>query len=184
MTYIMSSYLIPLTIGPAWIAGSIYLCLARIVVAYGKGISRFSPRTYTIVFMSCDFTSLCLQGAGGGIASTANTHSESNTGRYIMIAGLAFQVLSLAVFMILWLDFIRRLRMAPLEMKDRRFASLREDSLRFKGFQYGMYKYLFSASSDLLLNVFSSLVRYYPYFHPIDLSRCRAAKRISGNCRK
>lgn len=69
----------------------IYLCLARIVVVYGENLSRFKPRTYTIVFCTCDFICLVLQALGGAIASTANTLSSSNLGKNIMLAGLIFQ---------------------------------------------------------------------------------------------
>lgn len=63
-------YLICLTIGPAFIAASIYLCLGRIVVIYREDISRIRPRNYTIFFMGCDFVSLVVQAIGGGIAAS------------------------------------------------------------------------------------------------------------------
>ena len=94
------SYLVCLTIGPAFLSAAIYLCLARILVVYGVGISRFSPRTYTITFMTCDFISLLLQATGGAIADTASDHSESQIGINIMIAGLAWQVVSLLLFIV------------------------------------------------------------------------------------
>lgn len=71
-------YLVCLTIAPAFLSASIYLCLARIIVVYGEHISRFPPRAYTILFCTCDFISLLLQAIGGAIASTAN---DSNTVR-------------------------------------------------------------------------------------------------------
>jgi RTA1 like protein len=129
-------YLIPLTIGPAFLTGSIYLCLARIVVATGTGISRLSPRQISLIFMLSDFFSLVLQGTGGGIASTANTTSGSNAGRYIMIAGLAWQVLSLAVYFALWAEFLFRARRTSEALKDPRFTRLR-NSKKFKMFNYG-----------------------------------------------
>jgi len=85
--------------------------------------------------MCSDFISLCLQGAGGGLSATANTPSSANTGRYIMIAGLAFQVLSLGIFLILWLEFIMRLRKAPDQLKDERFSRMRTSNSRFRWFQ-------------------------------------------------
>ena len=97
-TDIVLSYLVCLTIGPAFLSAAIYLCLARILVVYGVTISRFSPRTYTITFMTCDFISLLLQATGGAIADTANSHSTTQTGINIMIAGLAWQVVSLLLF--------------------------------------------------------------------------------------
>jgi len=87
----LHSYLVPLTIAPAFLASALYLCLSRIIIVYGQQISRFSPRTYAITFMTSDFISLVLQGAGGGLAATADNHSESETGRAIMVAGLCFK---------------------------------------------------------------------------------------------
>jgi hypothetical protein len=53
--------------------------------------------------------SLLLQAAGGGIASS-ETHQNKppNTGDNIMVAGLAFQVFTLLIFMLLCLDFAIR----------------------------------------------------------------------------
>ncbi|KAF4625050.1 hypothetical protein G7Y89_g13119 [Cudoniella acicularis] len=54
-------YLVCLTISPALLAAGIYLCLGRIVVVYGEHLSRFRPRTYTIIFcLSVQVASLVL----------------------------------------------------------------------------------------------------------------------------
>ncbi|KAI9644234.1 phospholipid-translocating ATPase rsb1 [Ciborinia camelliae] len=105
-------YLICLTIAPAFLTAAIYLCLSRIVILYGKEISRFKPGTYTIIFCTCDLISLVLQAVGGAIASLANTISQSNLGKNIMLAGLAFQVFSLILFSILCAEFAWRVRRA------------------------------------------------------------------------
>jgi hypothetical protein len=87
--------------------------------------------------MGSDFTALLLQGAGGGIAATAETRTVGNAGRYTMIAGLCTQVLSLLVFMILCLEFYLRLRQVPRTMKEGPFGDL-TTSRRFKAFaNYG-----------------------------------------------
>ncbi len=83
-------YLICLTIGPAFLSASIYLCLSRIIVVYGERISCFRPRMYTITFISCDFISLLLQAISGALASTADTQSNLDRGTNIMVAGLSF----------------------------------------------------------------------------------------------
>jgi hypothetical protein len=125
-----------LTIGPAFLSGSIYLCLSRIIVAHGQDISRFSPRTYTTIFMSCDFVSLVLQGAGGGLAASADDKKGSDAGKNVMIAGMVFQVISLSIFMGLWLEFILRLRKTNESKKNMLFVDVTE-SRRFKWFAYG-----------------------------------------------
>jgi hypothetical protein len=91
-------YLVTLTIAPALLTAAIYLCLSRIIIVYGQHLSRFKPRTYTLVFCTCDIISLVLQALGGAIASTANTVSSSDLGKNIMLAGLGFQVFSLILF--------------------------------------------------------------------------------------
>ncbi|OBT62473.1 hypothetical protein VE03_07988 [Pseudogymnoascus sp. 23342-1-I1] len=130
-------YLVCLTISPAFLAGALYLCLSRIVIIYGQHISRFSPRTYAITFMTSDFISLVLQGAGGGLAATAMTKSEGDTGKAIMVAGVVFQVVSLLTFMGLWLEFILRLHRTNESDRDERFAQLRATK-KFTWFQYAL----------------------------------------------
>lgn len=131
------SYLVTLTIGPAFLAAALYLCLSRIVIIYGQQISRFSPRTYAITFMTNDFVSLVLQGAGGGLAATAINKYQSDTGQAIMVAGVVFQVVSLLIFMGMWSDFILRLRRTSENDRDVRFADLR-DTKKFTWFQYAL----------------------------------------------
>jgi hypothetical protein len=72
-------YLIDLTIGPTLIAAGIYLCMARIVVVYDGGelrVSRWQPRSYTLVFFGWDLISLILQAIGGAKASLGITQSQ------------------------------------------------------------------------------------------------------------
>jgi len=87
--------------------------------------------------MTSDFISLVLQGAGGGLAATADDNFGSETGRAIMVAGIVFQVVSLLIFMGLWLEFIFRLRRTSESAKEVRFAELR-DTKRFTWFQYAL----------------------------------------------
>lgn len=130
-------YLVPLTIAPAFLASSLYLCLCRIIIFHGQQISRFSPRAYAITFVTSDFISLVLQGAGGGLAATASNNSGGETGRAVMIAGVVFQVISLLIFMGLWLEFVLRLSRSSSSAKDQRFTELR-DTKKFAWFQYAL----------------------------------------------
>ncbi|MCJ1477671.1 hypothetical protein MMC13_006344 [Lambiella insularis] len=125
-------YLICLTIGPAFFSAAVYLCLARIVVVYGTRIARFSPRTYTTVFICCDFLALVLQGAGGGIADTANDYSTTQLGINVMIAGLGWQVASLCLFIVACGDLAWRIRQRSAEV-DHKTTTLRT-SFKFKAF--------------------------------------------------
>lgn len=125
-------YIICLTIGPAFFSAAIYLCLARIVVIYGENLSRVRPRTYTITFITCDLIALVLQATGGGFANSRDT---STMGTHIMIAGLAFQVASLLLFLLLASDFAWR----AWSSKDK-WSRTHDDvrrSRRFKSFILG-----------------------------------------------
>jgi hypothetical protein len=133
-------YLIDLTIAPAFLTASIYLCLARLITASGAPhLSRFSPRAITIFFICCDFFSLVLQAAGGGLTSTADSKAMSDTGVWIMVAGLAFQVASLAVFGAICTEFAARVSRCHGDAvaRDGKFANVRA-SWKYRGFCWGL----------------------------------------------
>ncbi|KAF7182522.1 hypothetical protein CNMCM7691_002093 [Aspergillus felis] len=131
-------YLICLTIGPAFMSAAIYICLGHIVIVYGEDISRLKPRTYTIIFVLCDFLSLVLQAAGGAITSTAGHDQQSlrQTGINIMIAGLASQVASLGVFLCLCADFAWRVYKNPDKLNDSMYHIRK--TLKWKAFLIGL----------------------------------------------
>ena len=130
-------YLIGVTIGPAFLTASIYLCLGRIITVFSIPLALLKPRTITLVFIFCDFISLLLQAIGGAIASTANTSSASQSGVNIMIAGLASQVISLFIFAVLGGHFAFRVWKNPTRL-DPQFAQLRNSKI-FKGFLFGKF---------------------------------------------
>jgi hypothetical protein len=129
-------YLVTLTIAPALLTAAIYLCLARIVTVYGAHLSYFKPRTYTLVFCTCDLISLVLQALGGALASTANTISQSNLGKNIMLAGLGFQVFSLILFSCCAGEFAYRVWKGQGTWEPRYINLL--NSRLFKSFLFGL----------------------------------------------
>lgn len=132
-----SSYLVGLTIAPAFISASIYLCLSRIIVVFGRNVSRFRPAVYTISFICFDIFSLVLQAAGGALAASSDSgDSSQQTGINIMIAGLAFQVVSLFLFMVMCADFAFAVLRHQNNL-DPTHAALRSTA-RFKAFLVGM----------------------------------------------
>ncbi|KAJ5953448.1 RTA1 domain protein [Penicillium verhagenii] len=112
------------------------MCLGKIIRIYGEDIARFHPRTYTTFFVSCDITSLILQSAGGALAAIATESEKSlrQTGINLMIAGLAFQVVSLFLFIILASEFAIRVRKSP-KPEENEFSGLRQSS-KWKMFIY------------------------------------------------
>ena len=154
LTYPQTSYLICLTIGPAFLSASIYLSLSRIVHIYSASTSRIQPKYYTYVFISCDLVSLILQGVGGAIAATAAPRNltQVNLGTNIMIAGLSFQVFSILLFMALCVDFALRIRKVPEPQRNEEYRALRGTRL-FKGFLLGMLIRLWVIHANLIADL-------------------------------
>jgi len=100
-----------LIISPAFIAAGVYLTLKHLVLTFGEEWSRLRAPLYTYIFISCDIVSLVLQGAGGGIASTADEGSSAqDAGTNLMIAGVIFQVVVLVFFAGFVIDYFIRTR--------------------------------------------------------------------------
>ncbi|KAK2766133.1 hypothetical protein FQN54_007649 [Arachnomyces sp. PD_36] len=129
--------IICLTFAPAFLAAGIYFTLSRIVTVFGSESSRIPPKWYPRIFIPCDFVALVLQSAGGAIASSADTQEDSDMGTNIMIAGLAFQVITVFAFMALSTDFAirtyRRMRAMGTAALDARHQRLRS-SFFFRAF--------------------------------------------------
>ncbi|KAJ6553686.1 RTA1 like protein-domain-containing protein [Mycena vulgaris] len=85
-----------------------FILLSRIVTRLGPCYARLTPKWYTIIFVSCDIFALVIQGAGGGIASSADTLSGANLGAHIMLAGIVFQFVAIITYSALAADFLRR----------------------------------------------------------------------------
>lgn len=97
-----------LIISPAFIAAGIYLTLKYLVLTVGQDFSRLRAKYYTWIFIMADLLSLILQGAGGGIAATANTDSTQKLGNNLMMAGICWQVFTLLGFATLVTDYCLR----------------------------------------------------------------------------
>ncbi|KAL4757022.1 RTA1 domain-containing protein [Aspergillus foveolatus] len=101
--------LICLSLGPVFFCAALYFLLGRIVVVYnGEDISRLRPKMYAIFFVSCDALALTMQSAGGAITSVADDADMRSVGTNVMIAGLAFQVAALTLFIYLGTEFAFR----------------------------------------------------------------------------
>ena len=78
-----------LIISPAFVSAGIYLTLKHIVITFGESWSWLRPAWYTYIFIAGDLLSLVLQGAGGGLAATAdNGSSLQDVGTNLMVSPL------------------------------------------------------------------------------------------------
>lgn len=97
-----------LIIAPVFFSAALYVLLRRFIIHLGPQSSVISARLYTIVFCLCDFVSLVVQAIGGAKASGADTKQGQDQGTHIMVAGIAFQLVTMTIFGVLGADFLRR----------------------------------------------------------------------------
>ncbi|KAF9872884.1 RTA1 like protein [Colletotrichum karsti] len=98
-----------LILAPSFMAAGIYLTLKHLITYIGPENSRLAPKWYTWIFISCDAISFLMQAAGGGMAASADgDDSLADTGNNLMIAGIAFQVVTMGICGLLAIDFAWR----------------------------------------------------------------------------
>lgn len=130
---------IPIALAPAFLTGAVYVTLGRYIIATSPTASMLKPRTITIAFITCDITSLILQAIGGALISVADTDAGREQAADILTAGLALQVVGMAIFLCIWALFAWRLhRTVPEEQQNPKLASIRH-GWTWKGFQPAMF---------------------------------------------
>ncbi|GME73007.1 unnamed protein product [[Candida] boidinii] len=103
--YVMQ--LVCVTIAPCFLMAGIYFILAQVTVIIGLKYSLLKPMWYANLFIFCDVTSIVIQAVGGGIAAVdLGNYGSTDKGAHIMVAGLAFQVFSMALFQVFWYLFL------------------------------------------------------------------------------
>ncbi|KAJ9609977.1 hypothetical protein H2200_006307 [Cladophialophora chaetospira] len=105
-----------LVLAPSFLAAGIYVTLKHLVIYCGPENSRLKPRLYPWIFIGCDFGSIVLQAIGGGVASAAGDHGSKpgllKSGNGLIVAGIAFQVATMAVCGLSILDYYMRFQRA------------------------------------------------------------------------
>ncbi|KFA68505.1 hypothetical protein S40285_05382 [Stachybotrys chlorohalonatus IBT 40285] len=92
--------------GPVFFSAAIYLTLSRVVTSLGPEISRFRPKLFFWGFISADIICLSFQAAGGGLSTTSNGSSQA--GITLAMVGLILQVVMMAIFTALLIDYLVR----------------------------------------------------------------------------
>ncbi|KAJ5716736.1 hypothetical protein N7488_002382 [Penicillium malachiteum] len=109
MPYIIQSIFILLA--PTLFAAAVYMVLARIIRAVnGEAYSPIRINLITKIFVSCDILTFFIQGGGAGMMAES---SLSNTGQYIVLAGLLLQILTFVMFVVTAVTFARRMGKSP-----------------------------------------------------------------------
>lgn len=101
--------IVTLIIAPAFFSATLYVMLGSVVRRFGRQYCRLSAAGVNYTFITCDIISLVIQAVGGGMAATASDEpggDSSETGTNIMVAGILFQVASMALFVCLSIDVL------------------------------------------------------------------------------
>lgn len=118
--YIME--LVCITVAPCFLMAGIYYILAQLVLIYGTKYSYLKPMQYSLIFIICDWISILVQAAGGGVAAGESSSNESTSlGSNIMVGGLAFQVFTITIFQYLWYSFLYKVYKAGKLHGDSKF---------------------------------------------------------------
>lgn len=103
-------------LSPIFICASLYL-LIRIIQLYlpvqSQVFFHLSPQWLGLLFISSDALSLITQGAGSGIAASARWQGSSGAaGVDVLVVGLALQLATVTVFLVVTWQFVGRLSVA------------------------------------------------------------------------
>lgn len=87
---------------PVFLSAAIYVVLSRFIQLAGRSFAPLPPRVIITVFVILDVVTTGIQVAGAALIGSAESdHKDSSTANNILLAGLAIQVFSFAVFLAL-----------------------------------------------------------------------------------
>lgn len=98
---------VAITVAPIFTTAAFYFFFAHMAVIYGRSYSVLGPMVYSYIFILCDVGALLVQ-VVGGVFSSSSTAVSASAGRWIMVGGIAFQVLAMTVYLGLWFLFLWR----------------------------------------------------------------------------
>lgn len=102
--------IICLTLAPALLMAGVYFVLAQLTVIHGRKFSMLKPLWFSYIFVFCDAVSLVVQAAGGASAAIQlQQFGDTVPGTNTMVAGIAFQVVSMTLFLFFLFDFMKRI---------------------------------------------------------------------------
>ncbi|CAN8097136.1 unnamed protein product [Discula destructiva] len=132
-----------LTTAPVFYCAAIYVVSAKSIETFAPALSCFRPSLLYWIFIPSDVLSLVLQGAGG--AFSAMSSGISNIGVNIVLAGLALQAATLALFCAICAKWVVRYHRSGLA-KQQAAASTRDGRT---GMSFGTRLALFAAFEAL-----------------------------------
>ncbi|KAK6440782.1 hypothetical protein LTR95_002981 [Oleoguttula sp. CCFEE 5521] len=89
-----------IVVAPVLFSAAIYATLSIMIGIYGRRYAPMSPKLILWIFIVCDVVATIVQVAGAALVGSAYSNRKDPTKfNHILLAGLAFQVFSFAVFL-------------------------------------------------------------------------------------
>ncbi|KAK6440214.1 hypothetical protein LTR95_003567 [Oleoguttula sp. CCFEE 5521] len=89
-----------IVVAPVLFSAAIYATLSIMIGVYGRQYAPMSPKLILWIFIVCDVVATIVQVAGAALVGSAYSNRKDPTKfNHILLAGLAFQVFSFAVFL-------------------------------------------------------------------------------------
>ena len=100
-----------IVVAPVFFSAAIYTILTKLMRTIGRKFLPIGPKAVLIIFILCDVIATVVQVAGSaGIGAAESKRKDPTTAKNILLAGLAFQVFTFLVFLILLVLFLYRAR--------------------------------------------------------------------------
>ncbi|ETI20059.1 hypothetical protein G647_09074 [Cladophialophora carrionii CBS 160.54] len=110
VSYFVAQYFC-IVVAPVFFSAAVYTIISVMIGVVGRKYAPLSPRVILWVFIVCDVVATVVQITGAALVGRAYSDQEDpDTPNNILLAGLAFQVLSFAVFVLCFWVFVYRAR--------------------------------------------------------------------------
>ena len=114
-----------IVVAPVFFSAAIYAIVSVLINTYGPKYSPIPPKVVLGVFITCDVVATIVQIAGAALVGSAYSNRENpTTPNNILLAGLAFQVFTFAVFLLVLLLTLWKARQSPVTVSHSFLAAL------------------------------------------------------------
>ena len=110
VSYFVAQYFC-IVVAPVFFSAAIYTIISAMIRVVGTKYAPLSPKLLLWIFIVCDVIATVIQVAGAGLVGKAySDQKDPDTPNHILLAGLAFQVFSFAVFILCFGLFVSKAR--------------------------------------------------------------------------
>jgi hypothetical protein len=114
-----------IVVAPVLFSAAIYTIISIMINIYGRTYAPFAPKVVLWVFITCDVVATIVQVAGAALVGVAySNQKDPTTYNNILLAGLAFQVFSFALFIVVLMWTLVKARSSPAKISKSFIAAL------------------------------------------------------------